>query len=89
MSKYLNKSKWFVYHYEYTNDNRRILIFEPNIFEDEFKAHIHADVLHYLSSQQFYYCKEGDISKLDLILDNDSVVTLPFPFVDIDSLAKL
>ena len=73
---------WFVYHYEIMNDGRKILIFEPNVFLTLSDAETHCSVLKYLSGQLFFYCKEGEISKLDLILDDISDVSLPSSFTN-------
>ena len=65
---------YIVYHYEFTNDGRRILIFEPNVFRSSGDAQKHCNILHYLSGQSFYWLPEKEISHLDLILDNIEVV---------------
>ena len=61
------QSNYFVYHYELMNDNRFLLIFEPNVFEKEDDAIFHANALAYLSGRDFNVCQEKDISKLELI----------------------
>lgn len=63
-------ANWIVYHYELMNDGRTILIFEPNVFPTPSDAETHCSVLKYLSGQDFYYCKENEISRLDLIVDD-------------------
>ena len=65
------KNGYFVYHYELMNDGRYILIIEPNVFERLDDVKVHIDCLSYLSGQNYYFCKENELSKLGLIWDDD------------------
>lgn len=60
---------WLVYHYEYTNDGRKILIFEPNLFDTPFAAEHHCNILAYLSGQPFQYIEEHNINELPFFKD--------------------
>lgn len=60
---------WLVYHYEYTNDDRRILIYEPNLFDTPSAAEHHCNILAYLSGQSFQYIEESKTNKLPLFKD--------------------
>jgi hypothetical protein len=67
------KNNYLVYHYELMNDGRYVLCIEPNVFErlDDVKTHI--DCLTYLFGRNHFYCKECELSNLDLIWDEDKV----------------
>ena len=65
-----NKVGYIVYHYELTNIDTYMLLFEPNVFYDLGQVHTHCAALEYLSGRPFYYCKENEIGKLDLVLDS-------------------
>ena len=66
-----HKNYYFVYHYELMNDGRFVLIIEPNVFERLDDVKVHLDCLSYLSGQNYFFCKENELSKLDLIRDDD------------------
>lgn len=68
-----NSQRLLVYHYEDTNDGRRILIFEPNVFKDFKEANIHASCLAYLSGREFSIILEDSIGDLDLLISDVAV----------------
>lgn len=65
--------KFILYHYEITNDGRRILILEPNIFKDYGEASLTKSCLEYLSGNSFTIVHESDLSKLDLLLEDEVI----------------
>lgn len=65
-----NSQRLLVYHYEDTNDGRRILIFEPNVFKDFKEANVHASCLAYLSGREFCIIPEESIGELDLLISD-------------------
>lgn len=68
-----NKSNLIIYHYEFTNDGRRILILEPNIFTDYETAKVHKSCLEFLSGISYTIIPECDLSHLDFFLDDVKV----------------
>ena len=78
-NEYVQKSdNLIIYHYEFTNDGRRILIFEPNIFIDYETAKVHKSCLEYLSGCSYDIIRESDISRLDLLLNEVSIQTVAY-----------
>ena len=81
MSKKLNKSENLLcYHYELTNDDRQLLMFEPNVFKSFEDARIHCSCLSYLSGTEYYLVNEDDINRLSIFLPRDKDF-VPFPEV--------
>ena len=73
-SEYVQKNaNLLIYHYEFTNDGRRILILEPNIFTDYETAKVHKSCLEYLSGCSYDIIRESDISRLDLLLNEVTI----------------